>query len=327
MFFVSSFTIIFMQKITSFFKEKSLAKFGPLFIVAGSSLWALDGILRRNLYVLPPIVIVFMEHLIGSIILLPVFIKLLPEFKKILADKEKVKKIIFPIIFIGLFGGLLGTLWFTSALAKVNFISFSVVFLLQKLQPLFAIASASILLKERITKKYFIWAGLAIFSAYFVTFPGGKVVLGAEEGVLMAVLLSVGAAFAWGMSTTFSKMLLNNLSSQLGTALRFFITTIFAFVALVISGSMSVLPTISFNQILTLIVIAFSTGVLAMFLYYKGLKLTKAKIATIMELSFPLLAVFIDAFLYKTFLTPGQYFSAMVLFYAIYRVGKLNDNK
>jgi|GEM_PF-6089222 len=36
-----------------------------------------------------------------------------------------------------------------------------------------------------------------------------------------------------------------------------------------------------------------------------------------------LIAVFIDMFLYKTFLAPTQYLAAVVLMFAIYRVGKL----
>ena len=42
---------------------------------------------------------------------------------------------LFSALSYGLLSGVLGTLWFTTALLQVNFIPFSVVFLLQKLQP------------------------------------------------------------------------------------------------------------------------------------------------------------------------------------------------
>jgi hypothetical protein len=86
---------------------------------------------------------------------------------------------------IALLSGLLGTLWFTTALVKVNFISFSVVFLLQKLQPLFATSAGVLLLKEKINKQYLLWAALAIVAAYFVTFKNGYVSFATGEGQLL----------------------------------------------------------------------------------------------------------------------------------------------
>ena len=101
-------------------KKISLA--GPILIIIAASLWAIDGIIRRSLYVLPPITIVFYEHLIGAIILLPFLILKL--------TKVKISsKVLWTVAFVALLSGLLGTLWFTTALLKVNYISFSVVFL------------------------------------------------------------------------------------------------------------------------------------------------------------------------------------------------------
>ncbi len=52
---------------------------------------------------------------------------------------------------VSLTGGLVGTLAIVKALFLVNFDQLSVVVLLQKLQPLFAISLAAVLLRERIT--------------------------------------------------------------------------------------------------------------------------------------------------------------------------------
>ena len=62
----------------------------------------------------------------------------------------------------------------------------------------------------------------------------------------------------------------------------------------------------------------------ALWIYYRGLKHTEAKVATILELIFPMTAVFIDVFLYDTLLAPSQYAAALVLLYAAARVAKLN---
>ncbi|PIW73484.1 EamA family transporter, partial [Candidatus Roizmanbacteria bacterium CG_4_8_14_3_um_filter_34_9] len=122
--------------------------------------------IRRSLFTLPSITIVFYEHLFGAIILLPYLIL---TFKK----EGLTKKEFFLLLFIAMFSGVLGTLWFTTALLKTNFISFSVVYLIQKLQPIFAISAASIFLKEKVSKSYIKWAVLALLAAYFVTFKNG----------------------------------------------------------------------------------------------------------------------------------------------------------
>ncbi len=118
---------------------------GPIFILIAATLWAFDGLIRQHLYTLPPITIIFFEHLIGLIMLSP-FV-----FKYVLKNRL-TKREWWLVILIAILSGLLGTLWFTTALGKVHFISISVVFLLQKLQPIFAIASARIFLKEKVSK-------------------------------------------------------------------------------------------------------------------------------------------------------------------------------
>ncbi len=292
---------------------------GPMFIIIAALLWAVDGVIRRHLYSLPPITIIFFEHLIGLVILFPFIWKLVL--------KEKIgKREWILLIVIAFLSGLLGTLWFTTALLKVHFISFSVVFLLQKLQPLFAIGSASIFLKEKISRKYIPWAILALISAYFVTFKDGIVNLSTGEGTVIAALYALGAAFAWGTSTTFSKMMLNKVSSQVVTFYRFLLTSIMAIVVIVLFGythSLS-MPTLPQFGLFTLI--AVSTGMVALLIYYKGLKRTPVHITTILELTFPFVAILIDMKVYNSFLSVSQWIAAIVLVYSIARVLRLQKS-
>lgn len=292
---------------------------GPVLIFIAAVLWAADGIIRRNLYSLPPITIVFLEHLIGAIIIFPFFFV---AFKR---DKHTItKKETGAIVLVSLLSGLIGTLLFTTALAKVNFIPFSVVFLLQKLQPIFTIAVAAIVLKERINSRYIGWAVLALASAYFVTFPNGSVNLAGGAGQVTAALLALGAAFAWASSTAFSRYTLLRHSNTMITGLRFLLTVPMALIALFIlkaQGSFSAVTGAQFGQ---LTLIALSTGMVALWIYYRGLKHTQAKIATIVELAFPVTAVFIDIFLYDTVLAWSQYLAAAVLLFAVYKVSQLN---
>jgi len=299
---------------------KNLFRYSSLFIVVAAVLWGLDGILRRSLYSLPPITIVFYEHLIGAIILLPIFFLLK---KRTRLNRNEW----LAIIFVSLLSGVLGTLWFTTALLKVNFMPFSVVFLIQKLQPIFAITTAVVLLKEKLDKRFIGWAALALLSAYFVTFPGGIVNLATGIGTAIAALYALGAAFAWGSSTAFSRYTLLNHSNTQITALRFFITVPLAFIFVFGMGQTVSFGAVEPSQFLRLFIIALSTGMVALWIYYKGLKGTQAKISTILELAFPLTAVLIDMFLYKTFLAPSQYFAAAALLFAMYRVALLNTQE
>lgn len=294
---------------------------GPMFIILAALLWAFDGLIRQHLYTLPPITIIFFEHLIGLIILSPFVLKHVLKTK--LTGREWRL-----VVLIAILSGLFGTLWFTAALGKVHFITISVVFLLQKLQPLFAIASARIFLKERLDARYLKWALLALFSAYFVTFPNGVVNLETGDGTAIAALYALGAAFAWGTSTTFSKMFLGRLDFKTGTFYRFLITVIVALPALYFWGRAAdaglAIPDAS--QFGWLALIAVSTGMVALLIYYRGLAKTSVHVSTILELTFPFVAILLDYFVNNTVLALSQWIAALVLVFSIYKIARLREN-
>lgn len=292
---------------------------GPGFIILAALLWAFDGLIRQHLYTLPPIIIIFFEHLIGLIILLP-FV-----YKKILKP-DFSKKEYGLLVLVAVLSGLLGTLWFTTALGKVGFISLSVVFLLQKLQPLFAISSASIFLKEKFEKGYMPWAVAALASAYFVTFPNGVVNLETGAGTAIAALYALGAAFAWGTSTTFSKMLLGRVEAKVSTFYRFLFTIIIALPVLLLWGHSEALGAPTGSQFAWLALIAVSTGMVALLIYYKGLAKTPVHISTILELTFPFVAILLDMLVNHKYMVFTQWVAAIVLVYSIYKISRLREN-
>ncbi len=290
---------------------------GPFLIFVAAILWALDGILRRSLFGLPPITIVFLEHLIGLIIIAPFLWKAWK--KETLTRKEWGVMGI-----VALLSGVLGTLFFTTALLKTGFIAFSVVFLIQKLQPIFAMLAARVLLKEKITKHYIVWAALALLAGYFVTFPYGIVNMGEGGAYVVAALFALAAAIAWGSSTAFSRYLLLNHSHTFITGLRFLITAPLALVFVYALGAAPSLTEVAPIQLGTLALIALSTGMVALWIYYRGLKHTRASVSTIVELAFPTTAIFVDYFMWGTVLAWTQYVAVLVLMYAMYRVARLN---
>ncbi len=292
---------------------------GPLLIVIAALLWGLDGVLRRSLYSLPPINIIFSEHLFGFCVIAPF------AWESFRVSKIK-KRDWLTIGLVSLLSGVIGTLFFTTALLSTQFISFSVVYLLQKLQPIFAISTARIFLKEKLHKDFYLWAILALVSAYFVTFPNGIINFKTGSGTMVASMFAIGAAFAWGSSTTFSKIALKDLEPALTTALRFFFTSIIAFFGVIIFGKLSATVSLSPTQSLTLIAIALSTGMVALLIYYKGLRNTPVSVSTILELFYPLIAVAIDVAVYHNTLFTSQYLASILLLYSMYRVSKLTEN-
>jgi drug/metabolite transporter (DMT)-like permease len=250
---------------------------------------------------------------------------LFPFVFKYLFQTKLSKKDWWIVVLISVLSGLLGTLWFTTALGKVHFISISVVFLLQKLQPIFAITTARIFLKEKLDARYIKWAILAIIAAYFVTFKNGYVNFATGEGTIVAALYALGAAFAWGSSTTFSKMLLGKIDFKVSTFYRFLVTLLVALPVLLLFGYGPSLSSPSASQFGFLVLIALSTGMVALLIYYRGLAKTPVHISTILELTFPFIAIILDMIVNHSILSISQWIAAIILVFSIYKISKLRE--
>ena len=300
--------------------KHNISRFGPVFIISAALLWSFDGILRRSLYALPPAVVVFYEHLLGFIVLLIFSSYWLPDIKKFTKNEWLAACV------VALFSGALGTMLYTGALGKVNYIPFSVVVLLQQLQPIWAIAAASILLKEKMHKSFLGWAALAMVAAYAISFKDLTVNLQTGDGTEIAALMALGAGFMWGSSTAVSKYFLKNISFISGTALRFGLTPLFALLFVFVTGTTSSLTQLTVEEWQALGVIVFSTGLVALGLYYYGLKIVPARHSTLYELVWPASAVFIDYFYFGNALSYSQLAGVGLLLIVIYRVSKLSEN-
>lgn len=294
---------------------KKLITFGPAFIIIAALLWSFDGILRISLYSLPSAVIVFYEHLIGLIILVFVAFNSLRRDLPQMSRREWVA-----IAVVALFSGALGTIFYTSALQYVQYSQYSVVVLLQQLQPIWAIAMAAILLREKVTAKFVILAVLALLSAYFITFRDLQPNLATGAGTAMAGLFGLLAGVVWGSSTAISKLVLNKISFLSATALRFFLAPIFALLFVFGQHQSDALFKLTGSQVGTLFIIALSTGMVALLFYYYGLKRTPARVTTLCELVWPASAIFIDYFHYDKSLSFTQILGVAVLVYVIYKV-------
>ena len=288
-----------------------MKKYLPVFaIIFAALLWSLDGFLRQELYNVSSFLIVAIEHIIGALVFLPFLLK---GKKEIFSMGQRAWSSIF---WISVFGGLLGLFFYTKALSYINYIDLSVVVLLQKFQPLFAISLAAVVLKERITKRFLILAAMALIGGYFVTF-GLNPIFSGDDKTIIAALLALLAAFCWGSSTVLGKHALKTLSFPVVTALRLSLTAIIAMVVLVAIRGFSEISVITVAQWKIILLIVFTTGSVALFIYYYGLKHVKASHSSIYELFWPLSAVAIDWIVRGRMLSPAQYLGGGVLIISI----------
>lgn len=304
-------------------KNKKEIFVGVIAISIAAILWGLDGVvlvprLKDNsggyLHIF---YVVFALHFI-PFILMSIFL-----FKEYKYLKQFSPKDFLLISLVAIFGGAVGTLAIVNALFLVQFNNLSIIVVLQKLQPVFGIALAAILLKERLHKHFFIWAAIAIVAGYFLTFGFHLPMADKNINTFYASLLSLLAAFSFGSSTVFSKMFLQKYNFSTATFYRYGITTIFMFVLLMISGTYMQFQVTPAKTWIIFLICAFTTGSGAIFLYYYGLKRVKAVVSTLSELFFPLSAILFDYFFNHNRLDAIQWISAAIMIFSIIKLSNL----
>ena len=289
-----------------------------LAVISAAILWSLDGYIRQNLFSLPSFLIISLEHAIGAIIFFPLLIKGLNEIYS-LNQRGWIS-----VFWISICGGVLGTFFYTKALSYVEYIDLSVVVLLQKFQPIFAIALAAIILKEKITKRFFMLAIAAIIGGYLITF-GNNPIENWNDKTIIASLLALLAAFSWGSSTVLGKHALNQISFMTITSLRLTITAAITLFIIISNSQYELIPEMTFGNWLYIILIVISTGSIALFIYYYGLNHLPASHVTIYELFWPLSAVTIDWFIYERIMTVYQFLGAILLLTSIILLSNENS--
>jgi drug/metabolite transporter (DMT)-like permease len=301
---------------------KSVKKFAPLFVIMGASLWGVDGIvLRPSLFTLPVALVVFIESTIVALLLTPLFIRRLHELKKLSRNDW------LAFIGVAIFGGAIGTMAITRALFYVNYVNLSIVVLIQKLQPVFAIIFAIILLKEKPPRAFYYWAGLAILGAYLMTFGIDPPIFDTGDKTTIAAIFALIAALSFAASTVLSKKVLKNIDYRMGAYLRFSITALIMLIIVIYINDLNSISEITDHQIFIFLVIAFTSGGTAIFLYYYGLKEISASVATICELAFPITAVGLEYLLRGHLLNLYQWIGVSLLIISIAKVTQANGNE
>jgi drug/metabolite transporter (DMT)-like permease len=293
---------------------------GAVSISFAATMWGLDGVvLTPRLYNLDVGWVVLILHALPFMLMQPFLYK---EYKNL---KIFSKRDYLVIALIALFGGAIGTLSIVKALFLINFKELSIVVLLQKLQPVFAITLAAIILKERINKYFLLWASVAMLGGYFLTFGLSTPDLQTGSKTALSAMYALIAAFCFGSSTVFSKMILKRYTFKTATFYRYGFTTLIMLMFLLFFGKSFSFKDVTTTNWVIFLVIAFTTGSGAIFLYYYGLNQVKASVAVILELFFPISTIVFDYIFNGSRLSVIQWISAAVMVFAIVSLNRLQS--
>ena len=287
-----------------------------LLVAVGAAMWGTDGILRVPLLeVASPSQIVLLEHLVLLLYSVPAVV-LGWRFLRGLGAAQWIA-----LLIIGWGGSALATLLFTTAFAVGNP---TVVILLQKTQPLFAIALAAILLRERLGWAYWPCFAVAMVGAYLVSFGdlGPFMALGSAEAI--AAALALGAALLWGSSTVLGRLVLKDMPFNTLTGARLLLAVPLLAGIVVAQGAIGGLGTGFAAEPGRVILLALIPGLLALLLYYRGLSGTRASYATLAELAFPATAVVLNWTFLGVGVSANQVLGFVLLWGAVFVLGYLN---
>jgi drug/metabolite transporter (DMT)-like permease len=260
-------------------------KSSPLIIFLASLLWAADSPFRKPLLVggLTAPFIALLEHFFNTLASLPALIKERAAFKSLTLKHWA------GLLYIGAGASALAAILYVEGAVAMNY-NFTVAALLQKLQPIFAILLAVVFLKEKVSAKFWLLAVPALLGAYLVTFgltsPSALLAAYGDlpfKGPALAVL----AALLWAGGTVVGRSLTQGLDFKFVNSMRFAFGLLFllVYVSLIGGWQLEAMTPLFWRNTF---IIAMLTGFFALLLYYYGLKNTKASVATLMELGYPL---------------------------------------
>jgi drug/metabolite transporter (DMT)-like permease len=297
--------------------KQNAPRIGALAVIFAAFLWGFDGVfLTPKLYTLDVVNVVFLAHALAFLFMIPLLWAEIRELRKL----NKNDWLAF--VWIAVFGGAVGTMAITQALFLVGFVPLSVPILIQKLQPLFAIGLALVLLKEKPARKFYAYAALALLGSYLITFGFNTPNISLENKTLYAALLGLLAAFAFGTCTTVGRYALEKVNWRVSTYLRFGMTALLMAALVLALGKLGNFAAVTQFQWLILFVIVFTTGGTAIAIYYYGLRFITASKATFYELALPVTVIVLDWLVNGKALSAGQLLGAAMLVYGVLKINQ-----
>jgi drug/metabolite transporter (DMT)-like permease len=281
-----------------------------LLVAAAAALWGTDALFRRGLALeLPATAVVLVEHALLVVFTLPLLVRAVPRLRRLTGRDWAA------LLLVGVGASATATTLFTAAFALGDP---TTPLLLQKLQPLIAVAGARLLLGERLLPRFGVYLACALAGAWLVAFPDpGQ----ARVAAALPAVLALGAAALWGLGTVLGRHLVGVLAPRDLTALRFAVgLPASALLAGTLDG-WSWTAGIDAGDGVALVLLALVPGLLSLWLYYRGLAGTPAAAATLAELAFPVAAVLVGYAVFDQVLTATQWLGTLVLVATITTMG------
>jgi DME family drug/metabolite transporter len=299
-------------------KEARPSSYGPWLVALGAALWGTESAWRiplNDLFDAP--VIVFWEHVLILLMFLPILFSQLGEIRKI--DKRSLGYLVFS----GFAGSAVGTIFFTLALKNGNP---TVVNVILNIQPVISTIGAFLLFGDRLTPKFFLYAGIAVIAGIFlsVEHPTLIGVSFSQAGLTIGTGYALICALFWGLSTVAGRGAMVGMPLRLASSLRIVVGLVCMTIILAASGKLngsSLWPTAAQAHLRTAIVamllLASVSGAIPLLFYFEGLRLTRASTAGYFEMMQTLAAVCITWGFFHAALRPHQIVAAIILIAAV----------
>jgi drug/metabolite transporter (DMT)-like permease len=249
-------------------------------VAVAAALWGLDAWIRAPLAQSTAVAtIVFGEHVVLVLMTLPFLAAALTAVVRL------GWRHVLAAVVIGAGSSAVATILFTQAFVDGH--DFVTPVVLQKVQPVIAVVCAGVVLGERPHRS---------FALFFVPALVGTWLMGVEHPFHPSVhgakpaLYALGAATLWALGTVLGRYLARDMRFEHVATLRFAFGLVGSGAALLVLGAPAFATA---HDTFWIAVLALVTGLLALGLYYYGLRRTPAVAATLAELAFPVSATLV----------------------------------
>jgi drug/metabolite transporter (DMT)-like permease len=294
------------------------SSYGPWLVGLGAALWGTESAWRIPLNDLfDADVIVFWEHVLILFMFLPILFSQLGQVRKI--DKRSWGYLIFS----GFAGSAVGTIFFTLALKNGNPTLVNVIL---NIQPVISTLGAFLLFGDRLTPRFFLFAGIAIVAGIFlsVEHPALIGVSFSQAGLNLGTGYALICALFWGLSTVAGRGVMVGMPLRLAASLRIVVGLVCMTCIVGAAGKLrgaSLWPAAAQahpgTAILALLLLASISGAIPLLIYFEGLRLTRASTAGYFEMMQTLAAVCITWGFFHAALRPHQIVAAIILIAAV----------
>ena len=205
-------------------------------------------------------------------------------------------------------------------LLGIEHMDLGVATVLEKVQPIFALLLAWLILKEKYSKKTLAYAALCITSSYFVVAKDfDEFSLGSEDTI--GVICIVGAALAWATAAIIGKKLIqNDIPGHYIVFIRFTVGGICMCPLLLIPLDVVQRFSPNFTNISIAIFSAMFLTATGYLLYYKSLKYIPAALISLLELVTPLSSLSLGYIFLNEKYTQTQSVATVVLLFSVYKL-------